>query len=420
MIKTFDLYPGITLRCFPVQKFKQGCLSIQLIRPMCREETALNALLPAVLLRGTRNDPDLRAITLRLDDLYGAGAGALCRRVGDYQVTGLTGTFMEDRYALPGDRVLAPMLDFLRELLREPLLENGAFSPDFVDSEKKNLLSAIAARRNNKRSYASDRMTALMCKNDPSGLPQWGTAEEVSAITPERLYAHYTHILETSQAELFYVGSADPAEVARLAKPLFADIRRDHQPLPPQTVCQPSEPGTHTECLDVTQGRLCMGFTSHATMGTALFVPMQVFNTLFGGGMSTRLFDVIREKMSLCYDIGSGYQGGKGILTVSAGIDFDKYDTVCREVRRQLRLCQEGQITRQELEGAKMALISQLRSTHDSPSSIESFYATTRLSGLGMDPEEYIRAVEQVTLEQAVQAANTLREHTVYFLRGEQ
>ena len=69
MIKTLVLQPGITLRCFEDHRFKQGCLSLQLIRPMCKEEAALNALIPAVLLRGTESAPDLRAITARLDDL---------------------------------------------------------------------------------------------------------------------------------------------------------------------------------------------------------------------------------------------------------------------------------------------------------------------------------------------------------------
>ena len=69
MIETISLMPGVTLRCCLDSRFKQGGLSIQLLRPMCREEAALNALIPAVLLRGTVNSPDLRAITLRMDDL---------------------------------------------------------------------------------------------------------------------------------------------------------------------------------------------------------------------------------------------------------------------------------------------------------------------------------------------------------------
>ncbi len=82
MLKTIGLLPGVNLRCYTDRRFKQGCLSIQLVRRMCREEAALNALLPAVLLRGTTSAPDLRDITLRLDDLYGASVGSLVRRIG--------------------------------------------------------------------------------------------------------------------------------------------------------------------------------------------------------------------------------------------------------------------------------------------------------------------------------------------------
>ena len=93
MVKTIELSPGVTLRYFPDNRFKQGALSIQFLRPMCREEAALNALLPDVLLRGCQSAPDMRRITLRLDDLYGASVGALVRRVGDIQTTGLSCSF---------------------------------------------------------------------------------------------------------------------------------------------------------------------------------------------------------------------------------------------------------------------------------------------------------------------------------------
>ena len=69
MIETIQLLPGVTLRCYRDSRFKQGCLSFQILRLMRREEVALNALLPAVLLRGTRKHPDLRSITEHLDTL---------------------------------------------------------------------------------------------------------------------------------------------------------------------------------------------------------------------------------------------------------------------------------------------------------------------------------------------------------------
>ena len=94
MTDKLDLMPGVTLRTYPDRRFKQGCLTFQIVRPMCEEEAAMNALLPAVLLRGTEKHRDLRDITLRLDELYGASVGALVRRVGDYQTTGLSCGFI--------------------------------------------------------------------------------------------------------------------------------------------------------------------------------------------------------------------------------------------------------------------------------------------------------------------------------------
>ena len=89
-----------------------------------------------------------------------------------------------------------------------------------------------------------------------------------------------------------------------------------------------------------------------------------------------------------------------------------------QEVLRQLKACQEGDITEEELTAARQAILSSLRSTHDSPGSIEGYYATAALSGMGMTPQQYMEAVEAVTKEQVVAAANSLTLHTTYFLKG--
>lgn len=420
MIQTITLRPGITLQCFPDERFKQGCLSLQMIRPMCREEAAFNALIPAVLLRGTRKAPDLRAITLRLDDLYGASVGALVRRVGDYQTTGLHCSFIDDRYAMEGDAVLAPMADFLGELLLEPITENGAFRTDYVEGEKKNLISTIESQRNDKRVYAASRLLELMCAEDSFGIPRLGEAEQVRTITPEQAYAHYTRILRESRIELFYVGGASPQTVAQSLEPVVGRLERDYVNLFEQTAFQSTPTGDHRETMDVAQGRLNMGFVTPITIGDDRFAAMQVCNTVFGGGMTSKLFMNVREKLSLCYDIGSGYHGVKGIMTVSAGIDCKTEETTRKEILAQLEACRQGEITAEELNAAKQGVMSSLRAVHDSPGAIENYYSTTALSGLDMTPAEYMEKVEQVTLEQVAEAARSLTLHTTYFLEGVQ
>ncbi len=419
MIETKQLLPGVRLRTFRDDRFKQGCISIQFLRPMCREEAALNALIPAVLLRGCEGAEDLRAITLRLDDLYGASVGALVRRIGDYHATGLYAGFISDRYALENDRVMAPMVEFLRQLLLQPVTEKGVFCKDFVESEKKNLISAIESQKNNKRAYAMAQLLRHMCKEDAFGIPRLGEVEDVKAITPETAYAHYQRLLKESPVELFYVGPA-PEQAAELLKAVFEKLDRTPVEMPPQTAFQSCGGGEFTEALDVAQGKLCMGFSTPVTTRSGDFVAMQVCNTLFGSGMTGKLFMNVREKMSLCYDIGSSYQGTKGIMTVSAGIDFSKEQAVRQEILRQLQAVCEGDFTDSELQCAKESLSSSLRGLHDSPGAIENYYFTAGLNGLSLTPEEYLCRVAAVTPEAVAAAARTLQLDTVYFLKGVQ
>ena len=420
MIHTFDLMDGVTLRCFPDHRFKQSALSIQFLRPMCREEAALNALLPTVLLRGCESCPDLRDITLRLDDLYGASVGALVRRVGDYQTTGLYAGFIEDKYALQGDAILAPMLAFLKELLFQPVLEQGVFRGAYVESEKRNLISTIESQKNDKRAYAGSQMMKRMCSADPFGIPRLGEKEQVAEVTPQSLYAHYQKVLRHSPIHLFYVGSCEPAKIAELLKDMLTGLPRQVQPLPPQTAFRDGGSGSYTEQMEVSQGKLCMGFVTPITLRDEEFAAMQVMNTIFGAGMTSKLFMQVREKLSLCYDIGSGYHSSKGIVTVSAGIDCQQEETVRRQVLAQLEACQNGDISQEELTAAKQALIAQLQSTHDSPGSIEGYYATSALSGLTWTPAVYMEKVAAVTATDVASAAGQLQLHTVYFLKGVQ
>ena len=419
MIKTIELFPGVTLRCCRDDRFKQNVLSLQFLRPMCREEASLNALLPAVLLRGCKSCPDMRSVTLKLDDLYGASIGALVRRTGDIQSTGLSCGFIDDRFTLEGDTLLAPMMAFLEEILLDPVTANGVFSAEYVASEKQNLIWTLESQRNDKRAYAGNQLLKQLCKEDSYGIPRLGEIADVEAITPESLYAHYRKVLEESPVHVFFVGSMNPEAVADALLPMLSRLAKQPMTLPSQTGLKPGDYCEREEVLDVAQGKLCMGYVTPITLRDPRYAAMQVCNTIFGAGMTSKLFMQVREKMSLCYDIGSGFHGSKGIMTVSAGIEFEKKDIVLQEVKHQLQQILEGNVSREEMAAAKESLLSMLRSYHDSPSAIEGYYASAAISGIGMDTARFMAAVEAVELSDVIAAAKTLQLQAVYFLKGE-
>lgn len=419
MIQFTEILPGVRLRCIQTDRFKSSCLSISLLRPLRQEEAAYNALLANVLMQGTRLHPDLQSLSLALDELYGTSLGPVCRKNGEIQTVGFYMSCLDDRYAISGDRVLEPAIQLLSELLLDPFLVEGCFSPDYVALEKENLVNTIASAINDKRTYTSMKMLEAMCAGDCYAVPRLGTVEDVEAITPEGLYRHYRNILATSQIEIFYGGSRSGDELASLLTHALAALPRgalretSFGVLPRRPIPQYLQ-----EAMDIAQGKLSMGFTTQVTTRDPEYPASVVFNALFGGEMTSKLFLNVREKLSLCYYASSNLISSKGIMTVSCGIDTGNYQKAVDEILRQLQLCADGEITCQELSAAKQAILSSLSSLPDSISGMEDFSAFQVLSGFTLTRQAYMDAVAAVTIQDVAAIAAGVRLDTIYFLKG--
>ena len=178
-----QLMPGVFLTAIESRKFKTGCFSVNLLRPLSRAEAAKNALIPAVLLRGCRSFPDIRSVSRRLDELYGATVGSIARKKGETQIVGLYADYVED--ALVGEPIFSGIADFVRQLFFEPLTENGGFPEDIFQSERENLLRTMASEINDKRVYAMRRLLKTMCADEAYGLPAVGEKEELEGLRSE-------------------------------------------------------------------------------------------------------------------------------------------------------------------------------------------------------------------------------------------
>lgn len=417
--KRFELMPGVFLTVLNTDKFKTNCLSLSLLRPLCREEAALNALLPDVLLRGSKMCPDMGAISAWLDERYGAGVQATVRKKGEVQAVGFFMDYIDERFAAPQETLTKDICALLGSFLLEPVLENGVFCRAFVEGEQLNLVNAILSQINDKRTYASIRLRQEMFHDEPYGISKYGDKEDVEAITPELLYAHYRKVLETSQIELIYTGRVD----AETLKPWLMDALRDlprGELVPVKTLPgeMPGEVRNITETMDVTQGKLVMGFRTGIIGSDARYPAMLLLNGIYGGSLTSKLFMNVREKLSLCYYASSAMDRFKGIMLVSSGVDMDKFETAKAEILYQLDQCRKGEITPEELESTRSYLVSSLASNEDSPYNMDDFYLGQTISGFTYTPAELAEALKNVTIAELQEAAASVRLDTVYFLKG--
>ena len=421
MERGIQILPGVNLTLVQTDQFKTGCFSVNLVRPLCREEAALNALLPNVLLRGTRDEPTMQAISAHLDDLYGASAGSLVRIKGEVQTLGFYADFLSEHLVDDGEQILAPVIDFMGRVLLDPCLENGELREDYVQSEKNNLINAIEANINEKRAYAQKRLLSTMCADEAYGLSRIGEVAEVRAITPERLTEHWKKVLATSRVELFYLGRESAETVVPLFRKALAELPREELVHSGTNVIRTAaEPKELIEQMPVTQGKLSMGFRTGCTCADADYPALVLLNAVFGSGVTSKLFINVREKQSLCYYANSALEKFKGLMIVSSGIESDKFEVARDEILRQLDACRAGEISDEELESARRHLDSLLRMQMDAPGSLDDFYIGQAISGLNGSIQALREALLQVTREQVVQAAQKISLDTVYFLKGVQ
>ncbi len=413
-----QLLPDVFLTSIKTDKFKSGAITLNLLRPLCQQEAAMNALFPVVLRRGTQEHPDLVSIAAELDELYGASIGAVVRKRGEVQPVGLSVEFNDDRF-LPEDGLLERVCGLMGEMLLHPLSDGKSFDPEYFESEKKNLIDLINSRVNDKISYAQSGLVESMCQGEAYGIDKLGSREQAEAITNTGLYSHYLSALETSRIEIIYVGSADSSRVEQAMTAALAGLPRGHitavGTLPGPA---PHEPKYVEKAMDVTQGKLSIGFRTGVTAADADYPAMVLFNAVFGGSLNSKLFMNVREKLSLCYYASSGLEKFKGLMIVNSGVEFENFEIARDEIFAQLDACRRGDISREELEGSRKYMLNSLRCQEDSLAAQEESALGRIIGGYDLTAPELAASLESLTADDVVRAANMVRLDTVYFLKG--
>ena len=413
-----QLMDGVYLTYHPARKFKTSLLSAQFVTPLKQQTAGANALLSAVLRRGTVSYPDMGAMGAKLDHLYGASIDYTVRKRGENQCVGFVASFIDDSFAPGGERLLEPVAALLGELICDPATERGRFVQSYFESEKANLIDAINSIINDKRDYADRRLLEAMCGGEPYAISRLGSAADVEKLQLRKLYAQYQDLISTSRLELFYSGSASRERVEQALLAAFATLSRE-------TIRETTAGAPHvgreevqyiTDEMDVTQGKLGMGFSCGSRDSMALLMG----NTLFGGSSNSKLFMNVREKLSLCYYASSLFHRQKKMITVSSGIEFANYQQAYDEILAQLEAVKRGELEDWELISARKTLVSAYHSMGDSQGKLENFYLGQAATDSHDTPEDLARQVEEVTPERIRAAMETVQLDTVYFLRGKE
>lgn len=421
MIQTININSNINLHYIPMEKLKTTAVGIYIHRPLCEEDASYNAVLPFVLKRGCALCDDSEAIAKYLENLYGASFGATVMKYGENQPIYFDAEVISDRYAPQNEPLLSDLLELLLSVIFEPVTENGVFKTDITEREKVNALNKIEAEKNNKRQYASDRCQEEMCKGETYAVSRFGTREGVEKITAKNLYEYYKNIITSSVIDIYICGDADISLAEKKISEKISSMQFEKALLPKSELhITNGDVKNVTERMDVVQGKLSMGFTTSVKPGDADFMALQVMNSVFGAGAHSKLFNNVREKLSLAYYASSQLIRYKGLLVVNSGIEFENFQKAYDEILIQLESIKNGEISDLEFDSSINALLNAFESLNDDQRAMQGYYMGEKLSGLEADIEARKRELKSVTKADVAAVAKKIKLDTVYFLAGKE
>ena len=208
--KQIEIKKGIKLNILQTNKFKTNLIAIMLTTKLDRENVTKNALIPAVLKRGTKTLKTQEEINKKLEEMYGASLDCGLDKTGDNQVLKFYIESVNDEFlAENSENMLKESLENLLEFVLNPYLENDGFKKEYVEQEKENLKQIIEGKIDNKARYALDRCIEEMYKNQPYGLYKYGYIEDMENINEKNLYEQYKKLINSCKIDIFVSGIVD-------------------------------------------------------------------------------------------------------------------------------------------------------------------------------------------------------------------
>lgn len=422
MTRREKIFDGIFLNYIEDKRFKVNSVSIKFMQPIQTDKNSSRALVFPVITRGTVNYPTEKELNKTLELLYCSSLSHSHSKIGNMTLDTLNSTFLRDKYIQDDTDVESGVMKILEDVILHPLLENGTFKADTVKTEVKQLADSERAAINNKGRYAINRCIRNMLCDDPFGYPANGTVEDIEKTTSEQIYEQYTNMLRCARIEIFVAGEVDFDRHYEFYRNIFSQVDRHYEE---KSVITPisdhvKEVKKVREEDDVAQGKMVIGFRTFCSNIDSYedFAPYIVGLNIFGSGSTSKLFNNVREKMSLCYYCSSFSVYEKGLMFVQSGVAMENEEKAFDAILDQLENMKKGDITDGEIENAKSDAISETVATFDYLQGIISWSFEKILVGKPFDSQQYIDSINRVTKEQIVEKFKSVELDTYYFLYG--
>ncbi|PTV99302.1 putative Zn-dependent peptidase [Halanaerobium saccharolyticum] len=401
-------------------KFKTNLIQVYFMLPLKNEkEAAMNALIPSVLERGSKNYKDNQLIKTQLENLYGSNMSFNILKRGENQILRFSLEMVNEKFLTHKSNLTIDAFNLLNDIIFNPLTEAGKFNEKYFKQEKEILKQDILSLINDKYSFTVENCLSRMCKNEKYGIYKMGSVSVLDQISNQELFDHYQKILSQAKRSLFLVGNFKSSFVNDLFENTELQAGDDIFDEQTEVVYRDKKIDFYEQELRVNQARLSIGFRTGITRKMPDYYSLLVFNSLIGGSTHSRLFQEIREKRSLAYYVSSSIETTKGLLLINSGINAENKEKVIELVKKEIAAVAAGDFSEEEFMRSKKSIINHLKQDLDSNKALSAHFLLSLVNNKEESINQTIKGVEAVNREDIIAVAEKLKMDTIYLLKSE-
>lgn len=417
-IKTSQLANGVHLAACKTEKFKSAIMTVSFAVPLEAETASGYSLLTNLLSLSTGSYKTMQAFSVIKDDLYALGLDAYVQRSGELLLVRLEINTIADSFAFNGERVLFRATQLLGDAIFNPHLENGVFPEQNVETEKVCLVEEIESLIENKPAFAMFRARQIMCKGEPFAVDAGGETDRVLALDGEQLVKFRRNIIDNAPVFITYAGEADFEYVEECVRAHLNFTPRESK-LPDSVVHKHcGELLRASEQMEMEQTVLILGFTTEMPENSKKRAILTVYDEIFGGSPTSKLFMNVREKEGLCYYCSSYPAARKNIIFVSCGLEQGFEDKATDAILNEVDAMKNGCFSDSDLINAKNSIIRSLKSFEADLNSINGYLLSQIINKDATTIEEKIEHISAVTREEVIEFAKNVTPELIYILGG--
>lgn len=408
-----QIAPGVWLSQLDADKFCRQRIAIHFIWPEQRRLATAEALLGLVMERSYAGCPDMTQLSKKLAKLYGAQMSVDSQMRGANRHLTVAVTGIQNRFALQQENLSRAYADLALGVAFTPVMKEGVVDPQAVAIEKEQLREQIESEINDKRLYCIRQARRYLLGDAPEGIERWGYLEELDAVTPADVTEAFQNMVRTAMIEVVCTGADGQAVHDMVLEALSRVQRAPAHPTPFRAVT-PARTGRFSEPMSTVQGKFCLLFIAPQTVDGQKLAAMRVAVALLGGTATSRLFQNVREKQSLCYYCAASYAATMGMMSIDSGVEHENAARAEYAALKELEDLRTGPIQAEELAQTKRALNNQIAAVGDTMAAREHWWINEILLGTHLTPEQVSAQINAVTEQDVRDALNQFKLAVVY------